>query len=82
MIFVGEAQPTVTGGTQLPGGSFQLDFSGPVGYSYSVRASGDLTLPAGTWQVLGTGTFGSGPANFVDANAPDHPQRFYLISIP
>jgi len=76
------AQPTVTGGTQLPGGTFQLDFSGPVGYSYSVRASEDLTLSVGSWQVIGTGTFGSGPANFVDANAPDHPQRFYLISIP
>jgi autotransporter-associated beta strand protein len=76
------AQPTVSGGTALPGGSFQLNFNGPSGYGYSVRASTEVTLPASSWQVLGTGTFGASPASFVDPNAPNYQQRFYLISIP
>jgi autotransporter-associated beta strand protein len=76
------AQPTVSGGTALPGGSFQLDFSGPSGYGYSVRASTDVTQPASSWPVVGNGTFGASPANFIDLNAPTYERRFYLISIP
>jgi autotransporter-associated beta strand protein len=76
------AQPTVSGAAQLPGGSFQLNFSGPSGYGYSVRASDDVTLPVSSWTVLGTGTFGASPASFIDLNAPTYQKRFYLISIP
>jgi hypothetical protein len=76
------AQPTVSGGTSLPNGNFQLNFSGPSGYGYSVRASTDVTLPLSGWLVVATGTFGASPASFIDLNAPSHQQRFYLISVP
>ena len=76
------AQPTLRGGTTLSNGTFQLNFSGPSGYGYSVRASTDVTLPVSGWPVVATGTFGASPASFIDLNAPSHQQRFYLISVP
>ena len=75
-------QPTVSNDTVLPNGNFQLQFSGPAGYSYSVHASADVTLAAGSWPVVGSGTFGAGQASFIDLNAPSYQQRYYLISIP
>jgi hypothetical protein len=47
-----------------------------------VWASDDATLPLSSWQVVGSGTFGARPASFIDANAPSHEQRFYMIAIP
>lgn len=74
--------PEVSGATQLGDGTFQLNFSGPAGYGYSVRATTDVTLPVSSWVVVGTGTFSSSPVSFIDLNAPAYPDRFYVISIP
>ena len=75
-------QPTVSSTVPLSDGTFQLNFSGPAGYGYSVRASDDINLPIGSWEVLNTGTFGSSPVSFIDMDAPNHQNRFYVISIP
>ena len=74
--------PTLGGGTQLTNGNFQVNFSGPAGYSYSVWASPDATLPLSSWQVIGNGTFSAAPVAFIDLNAPIYQERFYTISIP
>jgi len=75
-------QPSVSGGTMLANGDYQLQFTGPASYSYSVHASADVTLPVSTWPVVGNGTFGAGPASFIDLAAPTFQMRYYFISIP
>jgi len=76
------AQPNISEAMQLTDGTVQLNFGGPAGYSYSVRASEDASQPVSSWTVLGSGTFGASPASFIDPNAPNYQKRFYLISIP
>ena len=74
--------PDVVGGQTLSGnGSFQLAFSGPVGQTYQVLASADVTAPKSTWSVVGSGTFTNTNAFFLAATT-NQPGRFYLIKSP
>ena len=74
--------PTVSSTTALGGGGFQLSFSGPVGETFKVIASTNLTLPIANWTVLTNGTFGAGSVTFTDTTATNYPQQYYLITAP
>lgn len=74
--------PVFSGVTLLPGNNFQLTFTGSEGQGYSILASTNLALPLAEWATIGTGTFGSSPVTFVDSNAPNYSQRFYIIVSP
>jgi hypothetical protein len=76
--------PTVTNPVQLADGNFQFLFSGGSGQSYRVWASTDVALTpiTSTWTQLGSGTFGGSPILFDDLQATNHPQRFYIITVP
>jgi hypothetical protein len=77
------APPSITGQSKLSDGTFSLTFSGTAGAGYSVRASTNVDLaPVVNWPVISTGTFGASPVTFIDVNATNYPQRYYLISVP
>ena len=78
----GPAAPQITGATILPGGAFQLTFTGNAGESYTVRASENFGMPLADWCVLGRGTFGPNAATWQDSDVSHRPRRFYAISIP
>jgi chitinase len=63
-------------------GNFKLTFSGWAGVGYSVRASTNLAASASTWKILATNVFSSNPTNYIDLTATNHPNRYYLITIP
>jgi hypothetical protein len=79
MTFTLLSPPTTTGFGQQMDGSFQLQFSGGAGLSYTLQTSTDLTnwmnltnLPAGT----------NGLFIFNDATATNSTIRFYRLSQP
>jgi hypothetical protein len=75
--------PNVVGGQMMLGANgFQLTFSGPAGQTYQVLASDDLTTPQSQWAVVGTGTFNGSNVSFTDADAANHPHRYYVIKSP
>lgn len=76
------SRPTLTGGQVLTSGAFQLSFSGPEGQSYKVLASTNLSLPAASWTVLTSGTFGASAASFSDSPATNYSCRFYRLVSP
>ena len=80
----GAQQPQFSGFTKLSDGTFQLTFSGVEGQSYRIWATTDITLTpvVDTWTQVGSGTFGTIPVEFTDADAPGVPARFYTISVP
>ena len=41
-----------------------------------------LTPITNTWTLLSSGTFGGLPLTFTDTQATNHPQRFYLLTVP
>lgn len=66
-------------------GTFQLSFSNVTGGSFSVLASTNLVLPISNWPLVGPVTEtppGSGQFQFTDAQATNHPQRFYRVRSP
>ena len=73
--------PTISGRTMLPGGSFELSFSGTSGQTFKVVATNVVNAPLASWPVLTNGTFGAGPASFTDT-ANIQPVRFYRIVSP
>ena len=71
--------PIIIDCAHLPDAQFQLVINGQAGASYSVLASLDLTA----WEVLGMATeISPGVFEFTDAEAPNHPTRFYRLSSP
>ncbi len=76
--------PPVFGGVQpQTGGGIRLNFTGPTGRDYELRASTNLLLsPMTLWDLLDTGTFNNSPVTFDDFDATNHPQRFYQIVVP
>ena len=74
--------PTILSEQVLGDGSFKLTFSGPDTQPYKVRASADLNLPLGSWDVLTNSAFGTAPATFIDTSAASQPVRFYRVGSP
>jgi autotransporter-associated beta strand protein len=73
--------PVVSTLPQMPGGGVQFSFTGPSGQAYAVLGSTNLALPLTNWTVLTSGTFGSGPVTFTDAN-PTNAGYFYRVASP
>lgn len=63
-------------------GGFQLTFSGSAGQTYQILASDDPTAPTSAWTFVGSGTFDTANVIFTDSDAPNHPNRFYLVTSP
>jgi len=76
--------PVFTGRTMLPGGSFQLTFTGSQGQPFRVLSANKLGAPPANWPVLTNGVFGaSGSFGFTDPTVTaTNTQRFYLIVSP
>src|SRR5579885_2564373 len=66
------------------GGGVQFSFGGTPGADYRVWATTNIALTPviGGWDLVGSGTFGAGPATFSDLQATNFPQRFYTITSP
>ncbi len=74
-----------TAGFIPAGGGFRLTFSGPVGTSYRVWASPDLSLAPveTTWTLLTGGTFSGGVDQYIDTQAQSNvPAQFYVLTVP
>jgi hypothetical protein len=71
-----------SGQLMLGNGGCQLTFSGPIGQTYHVLASTDLTAPTSAWSAVGAGTFGSTNVVFCDSTASNYAGRFYILKSP
>lgn len=62
----------------------QFLVGGLSGSSYRIWATTNLALSpiTSTWTQVGSGTFGSFPAQFTDPSATNYPLRFYTITVP
>ena len=69
--------PTITSVQKLSDVSCSLVFTGPQGQTYQVQESTDLM----NWNVITTGTFGSGATTYPDTSATSA-RRFYRITSP
>ncbi len=75
-------QPQI-GGTGMNGTNFYFTgTNGSPGWTYSILASTNLSLPLADWTVLATNSF-DGQGNFGFTNAIDFavPQRYYAVSL-
>ncbi|MGN6555054.1 MAG: polysaccharide deacetylase family protein [Verrucomicrobiota bacterium] len=68
-------------GTGADGG-FTASGTGPAGAGYRIFATTNLALPFSNWSAVTTGSFSGGVFNFADAQATNHPQRFYRVLTP
>jgi hypothetical protein len=78
-------RPKIVSGTYLGVGvGFQLNFTGPVGYGYTIWTATDVTLSPieSTWSIMTTGTFTNGVNRVTDPYGGGNPQQFYIISVP
>lgn len=68
------------------GGTFVLTFTNIPGYNLTILGTTNISLPVGSWNVLGTATYGpSGPGfyQFTDSGAlTSQPQRCYRVRWP
>jgi DNA-binding beta-propeller fold protein YncE len=75
--------PVMGAPVRMPDGSFQLNFTGTAGASYSVLFSTNLALPLGAWTVVGTATNTSGDQfQFTAPPSPGTPAGFFLLRSP
>jgi hypothetical protein len=67
-----------------PGNGFQLNFSGPSGFGYTIYTSTNVALQPipSTWTKLTTNIFSGGLDNFTDSSGGANRQQFYMISVP
>ena len=72
----------IIGGRVQGNGTFQLSFTGPIGQTYNVLATDDLTVSLVNWIVLGSGTFGNTDVLFTDYDSTNHLSRFYSVKSP
>lgn len=85
LIVITPAPPTISGGAHvLADGSVRFSFSGTQNADYRVWAMTNIALTPviGTWNLVGSGTFGAGPAIFTDSQATNFQKRFYIITTP
>jgi autotransporter-associated beta strand protein len=78
---IGPLPPNITSITAAGGGNWQLSGTGEEGFGYRVLAATNLTLPLGSWWVLGSGTISGGTYSFTDTTATNE-QRFYRVVTP
>ena len=72
-------RPTISGFTRLGDGRFRILFDGVAGTPYSVLGTSDLLA----WTPLGPATeTTAGHFEFTDADAANHPTRFYQLRSP
>jgi len=80
------ALPQFTGSTNLGiGQGFQLSFTGPAGYSYSIWTSTSLASAPikSNWSRLVSGyTFSGGTDTYTDSNGGNASGQFYIITVP
>ncbi len=77
------APPVFNSVVPLGAGGMRLNFSGPAGYNYEIRASTNVALtPITAWTLLNSGTFAAGPVVFDDLMATNYLQRYYQIRLP
>ncbi len=80
------AQPVFTASSILAAGAgYQLSFTGPAGYNYSIWTSTNLALTpvTNTWTQLETGaTFSGGTDTYIDPNGGTNGGQFYIITVP
>jgi hypothetical protein len=72
------------GAVSLPGGKLRFSFTNATGLSFSVLGTNDLTIPRGTWPVLGQtveSPAGSGSYSFTNSPATNS-QMFYMLRQP
>jgi hypothetical protein len=77
--------PAMLGTASVQGdGSLQFRAVGAQNQSYRVWASDDFMLRpvTNTWTQVGSGTFGVDATIVADPTAPNHAQRYYLITVP
>jgi hypothetical protein len=81
-VFVmAEAQPSISAGAMLNGGEFQFTFTGPPSQPYRVLTSTNPS-PAGVWDTLSSGNFGTNLAVFTESNVMGQSMRFYRVVSP
>jgi hypothetical protein len=67
----------------LPDGSFQINFTGTLGASYSVLFSTNPALPLSAWTVVGTATnTAADQFQFTAPPSPGTPAEFYGLRSP
>jgi hypothetical protein len=65
---------------RLPNGSFQFEFAGTSGRSYTAVATTNISLAQSNWTTLGPiSEVSPGQFRFTDPNATNHPHRFYRV---
>ncbi|HYG23973.1 MAG TPA: pectinesterase family protein [Verrucomicrobiae bacterium] len=76
--------PMISNMTRLSDGNVAFSFSGAAGQPYRLWASSDLlaTPVANTWTLLSSGAFDGSAVPYTDSIATNHPQRFYIITVP
>jgi hypothetical protein len=79
----GPPPPQISGLAVLSSGAQQLTFSNLAGASFTVLATTNLASPISQWSTLGVPIEVSpGQYEFTDQEAPNYPQRFYIIRSP
>ena len=74
---------TLENASGIGSGQFQMNFFGPVGFSYRIWASTNLALSpvTNTWTLVSASTFTSGVNTFADTSATNS-AAFYVITVP
>jgi hypothetical protein len=74
---------TAENASGIGSGQLQLNFTGPVGFSYRIWATANLALTpvTSTWSQVSAGAFTSGVNTFTDTSATN-PAKFYVITVP
>jgi DNA-binding beta-propeller fold protein YncE len=76
-------EPVMSGPVLLPDESFQLNFTGTAGASYSVLFSTNLALSLSAWTVVATATNKTGDQfQFTAPPSPVTPAGFFLLRSP
>lgn len=73
------APPVLGSVARLADGAFRFTFVGQTGRHYAVEAS--TNLAPGSWIEVQAFNGTGGPLSFTDAQAGNHPQRFYRVRI-
>jgi hypothetical protein len=75
--------PVMGGSVGLPDGSFQLNFTGTAGASYSVVTSTNLALPWNAWTLVGPAVNTAGDQfQFTAPPSPGTPAGFFGLRSP